>query len=64
MKDLHMRERIFAKLFLAHTISQMNANMDIALPNPRKINAGNNNVNICLTPKYPDLCINDKKMPG
>ena len=46
MKDLNMRERIFAKLFLAHTTSQINANMDIAVPNPRKINAGNKNVNI------------------
>ena len=48
MKDLHLRERIFAKLFLAHTISKMNAIIDIALPNPRKINARNKNVNICL----------------
>ena len=48
MKDLHMQERIFAKLFLAHTTSQINVNMDIALPNPRKINAGNKKINICL----------------
>ena len=48
MKDLNMRERIFAKLFLAHTISQINTIIDIALPNPRKKNAGNKNVNICL----------------
>ena len=46
MADLHTRERIFAKLFLAHTISQINAIMDIALPNPRKIKARNKNVNI------------------
>ena len=41
MKDLNMRERIFAKLFLAHTNSQINIIMDIALPVPRNINAGN-----------------------
>ena len=48
MKDLHMNEKIFAKLILACTISKINANMDNALPNPRKINAGNKNINICL----------------
>ena len=48
MKELNMRERIFAKLFLAHTISKIKTIMDIAVPNPRKIIAGNKNVNICL----------------
>ena len=57
MKDLHMRERIFAKLILAHTTSQIKAIMDIALPNPRKINAGNKNVNICL--KIDKTCKNN-----
>ena len=47
MKVLNMQRRIFAKLFLAHTISHINIIMDIALPNPRKINAGKKNVNIC-----------------
>ena len=48
MKYLQMRERIFAKLFLAHTISQVNNIMDIALPVPRKNNAGNKNVKFFL----------------
>ena len=48
MKDLHMRERIFAKLFLAHTISKIKAIMDIAVPIPRNIIAAIKNVNICL----------------
>ena len=39
-----MRERIFAKLFLAHTISQINATIDIAVPIPRNISAANKNV--------------------
>ena len=45
---MNMRERIFAKLILALTISKIKAIMDIAAPNPRKIIAGNKNVNICL----------------
>ena len=48
MKELNMQEKTFAKLFLAHTISKIKAIMDIAVPNPRKIIAGNKNVNIFL----------------
>ena len=48
MKDLSMRERTFAKLFLAHTISKIKAIMDTAVPNPRKIIAGNKNVKFFL----------------
>ena len=44
MKDLNMRERTFAKLFLAHTISKIKAIMDIALPIPRNNNAGIKNI--------------------
>ena len=47
MGDWHVR-KIFALLILTHTISQINATIDIALPIPRNINAGNKNVNICL----------------
>ena len=44
LEDLHMWERIFVGIRLTQTFSQINAIIDIALPIPRNINAGNKNV--------------------
>ena len=43
-----MREKISEELFLTHIFSHINATMDIALPIPRNINAGNKNVRISI----------------
>ena len=43
-----MRERTFTEFFITPIFSQINAMIDVALPIPRKIKAGNNNVDICI----------------
>ena len=39
-----MRERIFVEICLTNIFSQINAMIEIAVPIPRNINAGNKNV--------------------